>query len=94
MKYRFLVKLPISFLLLLPFLSPAQEYSLQSLASGSAANPDIDLVVIPLGNPGKPVNVAMDFTVELWMKAKSGDNNANGCNLIECYFGDGDYGDY
>lgn len=104
MKYRFLDYLYISFLFLLPSFCHTQEYSLQFLASGSSNNPDIDRVVIPLGNLGKPVNVALDFTIEFWMKAKSGDNNAIGCNPNEWYygnviidrdvFGDGDYGDY
>ena len=77
---------------------------MQVLASGSTTNPDIDRVVIPIGNTGKPVNVAMDFTVEFWMKTKSRNKNANGCNPNEWYFGnviidrdvfgDGEYGDY
>jgi hypothetical protein len=104
MKYWNFYILPLSIILLSNSICHSQEYSLQFLASGSSNNPDIDRVVIPLGNPGKPVNVAIDFTIEFWMKAKSGDNNANGCNPNEWYFGnviidrdvfgDGDYGDY
>jgi|JI7StandDraft_1071085.scaffolds.fasta_scaffold68841_2 hypothetical protein len=104
MKYWIFCILPLFTILLSHSICHSQEYSLQFLASGSSNNPDIDRVVIPLGNPGKPVNVALDFTIEFWMKAKSGDNNANGCNPNEWYFGnviidrdvfgDGDYGDY
>ena len=88
----------------MPSLNRAQEFSLQFLASGSDINPDIDRVVIPLGNPGKPVNIALDFTVEFWMKAEPSDNQADACNRNEWYFGnviidrdvfgDGDHGDY
>lgn len=88
----------------MPSLNRAQEFSLQFLASGSDINPDIDRVVIPLGNPGKPVNIALDFTVEFWMKAEPSDNQADACNRNEWYFGnviidrdvfgDGDNGDF
>ncbi len=104
MKYWIFYILHLSVLFFSCSICQSQEYSLKFLASGSDINPDIDRIVIPLGNPGKPVNVASDFTVEFWMKAISGDNNANGCNPNEWYFGnviidrdvfgDGDYGDY
>jgi hypothetical protein len=91
-------------LIILPFFSHSQEYSLKFLASGSNANPEIDRVVIPLDNPERPVDVAMDFTIEFWMKAQPGSNPANACNQNEWYFGnviidrdvfgDGDHGDY
>jgi len=82
----------------------AQDYSLQFLASGSDTNQDVDRVVIPLDNPERPVDVALDFTIEFWMKAFPGDNTANACGRNEWYygnvivdrdvFGDGDFGDY
>jgi len=96
----------LAFLVLLSsyYIGCSQEYSLRFLGSGNSTNPDVDRIVIPLGNPEKPVNVSMDFTLEFWMKANPGDNQADFCNPNEWYFGnviidrdvfgDGDHGDY
>lgn len=80
------------------------SYSLHFLASGSDTNPDIDRVVIPLDAPHRPVDVGGDFTIEFWMKAYPGDNQAAACDPSSWYFGnviidrdvfnDGDHGDY
>lgn len=104
MKYWIFYILNLSVLLFSYSICQSQEYSLQFLASGNDTNPDIDRVVILLDNPERPVDVAMDFTVEFWMKAKPGDNQAGFCNPNEWYFGnviidrdvfgDGDHGDF
>jgi chitinase len=80
------------------------SYSLLFLASGSDSTPDIDRVVIPLDAPERPVDVGSNFTIEFWMKAKPGDNQAQACDPSSWYFGnvvidrdvfgDGDHGDY
>jgi hypothetical protein len=72
--------------------------------------PDSDRIKIPLGNinsngeltSSRPVNVSGDMTLEFWMKANPGDNDAPNCdgwyygNIIidRDIFGNGDYGDY
>lgn len=80
------------------------SYSLHFLGSGSVTSPDIDRVVIPLDAPERPVDVGGNFTIEFWMKANPGDNQAQACNPDQWYygnvmidrdvFGDGDHGDY
>jgi hypothetical protein len=71
------------------------------------AAPDLDRVKIALGNPTRPVNLgATDFTVEFWLKATPGANQAGVCapgsdnwitgNIIfdRDVYGGGDYGDW
>jgi hypothetical protein len=104
MQYRKIHFLLISIFWILYSICHCQDYSLKFLGYGNSTQPDIDRVVIPLGNPSKPINVGMDFTLEFWMKANPGDNLANTCNPNEWYFGnviidrdvfgDGDFGDY
>lgn len=77
---------------------------------GSGPN-DIDRVKIPLGTisdgqitASLPVNVSGDFTIEFWMRATPGANNAPACDDHGWYYGNiiidrdvdgpGDYGDY
>jgi hypothetical protein len=80
----------------------SQSYSLRFYGSGS---PDIDRVKIPLDAPHRPVDVAMDFTLEFWMKAMPGENTSTACSqgldwfygniLVDRdIFGPGDHGDY
>ncbi|PDW01026.1 LamG domain-containing protein [Candidatus Viridilinea mediisalina] len=77
---------------------------------GSGPN-DIDRVKIPLGSisdgqiiDSLPVNVGGDFTIEFWIRATPGANNAPACEDRGWYYGNiiidrdvdgpGDYGDY
>lgn len=73
--------------------------------SGTGAN-DVDRVKIPL-DPARPVDVgAGDFTIELWIKGRLGDNPAAGCSTGDAawitghvvvdrdVYGDGDRGDF
>ncbi|WP_322815062.1 LamG domain-containing protein [Chloroflexus sp.] len=71
---------------------------------------DSDRIKIPLGpidsqgriTSSRPVNVSGDMTLEFWMKANPGDNDAPPCdswyygNIVidRDVYGDGDYGDY
>lgn len=79
----------------------AQQHSVRFYGNGFG---DIDRIKIPLDNPHKPVDVSLDFTLDFWMKALPGQNNANFCDGTQWYFsnimidrdvdGPGDYGDY
>ncbi|MBP6396684.1 MAG: LamG domain-containing protein [Saprospiraceae bacterium] len=79
----------------------AQQHSVRFFGNGYG---DIDRIKIPLDNPHKPVDVSLDFTIDFWMKAQPGQNNASFCDGTQWYFsnimidrdvdGPGDYGDY
>jgi len=81
----------------------AQDLSLRFFGHGSG---DIDRVKIPIDAPARPADVAGDFTLEFWMKALPGENDASGCapandgwitgNTIfdRDVYGPGDLGDY
>lgn len=81
----------------------AQDFSLRFHGHGSG---DIDRVKIPLDAPARPVDVGFDFTLEFWLKALPGENDASGCtagndgwitgNTIfdRDVYGPGDRGDY
>ncbi|GAG14877.1 unnamed protein product, partial [marine sediment metagenome] len=56
---------------------PMQDNSLRFYGNGVD---DIDRVKIPLNDPARPVDLgATDFTLEWWMKANPGENNAGSC---------------
>jgi hypothetical protein len=76
-----------------------------------SAIPNTDRVVIPLGtitngqlSSTAPLNVANDFTLEFWMRARAESNLAPDCTANGWYYGNimidrdvdgpGDYGDY
>ncbi len=79
----------------------SQQLSVRFFGNGFS---DIDRIKIPLDNPHKPVDVSLDFTIDFWMKALPGQNNASFCDGTQWYFsnimidrdvdGPGDYGDY
>lgn len=63
-----------------PSVGQAQSsgFSLRFYGHGSG---QIDRVKIPLGNPGRPINVGNgDFTVEFWMKASLAENGTHQCS--------------
>src|ERR1700680_2415276 len=63
---------------LLLFLSNPSATSLRFHGNGSA---DIDRVKIPIDAPARPADVAMDFTLEWWMKATLAENNTAPCTV-------------
>ncbi|RRR65661.1 MAG: LamG domain-containing protein [Candidatus Viridilinea halotolerans] len=105
--------LPILFGLFLfcATLRPAAAAEGSSLHFFGGGSGDVDRVKIPLGSiddgqlrASLPVNVADAFTIEFWMQATPGANNAAACADNGWYYGNiiidrdvdgaGDYGDY
>lgn len=76
----------------------------QSLKFTASSANDFDRVKIKIDHPHKAVDVCCNFTIEFWMKADPGVNNAGPCQPSEWYygnvivdrdvFGGGDFGDY
>ncbi len=83
--------------------SPASAGSLRFHGNGVG---DIDRTKIPIDAPARPVDVAGDFTLEFWLRALTGENDAAEClsgsdgwiygNIVfdRDVYGAGDLGDY
>ncbi|MGE5356898.1 MAG: LamG domain-containing protein [Deltaproteobacteria bacterium] len=89
------------------FLIKGLSQSLKFNASASGNNStayDKDRVKIFIDNSDKAIDVSNDFTIEFWIKALPGDNDAGSCDPSSWYFGNivvdrdifgsGDFGDF
>jgi hypothetical protein len=101
----------VGLLAALPSATPVAANGGSALRFFGTGPGDSDRVKIPLGpltngqiSSSFPVNVAGDFTVEFWMRAEPGTNEAPDCSANGWYYGNimldrdvdgaGDYGDY
>src|SRR5687768_15294760 len=50
-----------------------------SLRFGGTGSGDLDRVKVPIDGPPRPADVALDFTLEWWMRATLLDNNTPPC---------------